>query len=95
MGTDPWHSKVNIRVSVILCQILDTFQESPGATTTLQQRQDMARRTTLQPSWLFTIAVLFSALLPVDALYFYMDGAAPKCFIEELPKDTLVVGTLN
>jgi len=39
------------------------------------------------------------ALLPLlslgaaaRALYFYIDGAAPKCFFEELPKDTLVVG---
>lgn len=27
-----------------------------------------------------------------QALYFYIDGATPKCFFEELPKDTLVVG---
>lgn len=27
-----------------------------------------------------------------DALYFYIDGSTPKCFFEELPKDTLVVG---
>ncbi|KAJ9664197.1 emp24p/erv25p- protein [Neophaeococcomyces mojaviensis] len=27
------------------------------------------------------------------ALYFYLDGTSPKCFYEELPKDTLVVGT--
>lgn len=26
------------------------------------------------------------------ALYFYVDSQAPKCFFEELPKDTLVVG---
>ncbi|KAK0615007.1 emp24/gp25L/p24 family/GOLD-domain-containing protein [Bombardia bombarda] len=26
------------------------------------------------------------------ALYFYIDGTTPKCFFEELPKDTLVVG---
>ncbi|KAI0842673.1 emp24/gp25L/p24 family/GOLD-domain-containing protein [Hypoxylon sp. FL0890] len=26
------------------------------------------------------------------ALYFYLDGTKPKCFLEELPKDTLVVG---
>ncbi len=39
------------------------------------------------------------ALLPLlslgtlaKALYFYIDGSAPKCFFEELPKDTLVVG---
>ncbi|KAK3350170.1 emp24/gp25L/p24 family/GOLD-domain-containing protein [Lasiosphaeria hispida] len=27
-----------------------------------------------------------------QALYFYIDGTSPKCFFEELPKDTLVVG---
>ncbi|EOO00365.1 putative transmembrane emp24 domain-containing protein 9 protein [Phaeoacremonium minimum UCRPA7] len=27
-----------------------------------------------------------------QALYFYIDGTTPKCFFEELPKDTLVVG---
>ena len=36
-----------------------------------------------------SLALLFSQ---VQALYFYMDGSAPKCFFEELPKDTLVVG---
>lgn len=28
----------------------------------------------------------------VQALYFYVDGSTPKCFYEDLPKDTLVVG---
>jgi len=27
-----------------------------------------------------------------QALFFYLDGTTPKCFYEELPKDTLVVG---
>lgn len=27
-----------------------------------------------------------------QALYFYIDGPTQKCFFEELPKDTLVVG---
>jgi len=30
-----------------------------------------------------------------QALYFYIDGTTPKCFYEELPKDTLVVGHYN
>ncbi len=30
-----------------------------------------------------------------QALYLYIDGTAPKCFFEELPKDTLVVGHYN
>jgi hypothetical protein len=45
---------------------------------------------------LFRIATLllaasFSAQ-QVSGLYFYIDGKSPKCFFEELPKDTLVVG---
>jgi hypothetical protein len=31
-------------------------------------------------------------LAPTNALYFYLDGTTQKCFYEELPKDTLVVG---
>lgn len=43
----------------------------------------------------FTFLLLaFNLILPTQALYFYLDGASasPKCFYEELPKDTLVVG---
>ncbi|KAI2479043.1 COPII vesicle coat component Erp5/Erp6 [Pyrenophora tritici-repentis] len=32
------------------------------------------------------------AVVPSQALHFYMEGALTKCFYEELPKDTLVVG---
>jgi hypothetical protein len=35
---------------------------------------------------------LSALLIPVHSLYFYIDGTTPKCFYEELPKDTLVVG---
>jgi hypothetical protein len=35
---------------------------------------------------------LSAFLIPVQSLYFYIDGTNPKCFFEELPKDTLVVG---
>ena len=43
--------------------------------------------------WSFLPLLSLSALLvPVQSLYFYIDGTNPKCFFEELPKDTLVVG---
>jgi len=45
------------------------------------------------PSWLASLVLVGLLLSPVKALYFYMDGTAQKCFYEELPKDTLVVGT--
>lgn len=35
---------------------------------------------------------LLSLAAVANALYFYIDGVTPKCFFEELPKDTLVVG---
>lgn len=47
-------------------------------------------------SWLSSILALCAILclsVPTQALYFYMEGRQTKCFFEELPKDTLVVGT--
>ncbi|GAB7342162.1 hypothetical protein MBLNU457_g0421t1 [Dothideomycetes sp. NU457] len=42
------------------------------------------------------LSLLVSALFfQVQALYFFIDGTTPKCFFEELPKDTLVVGHFN
>ncbi|KAK5116676.1 hypothetical protein LTR62_007350 [Meristemomyces frigidus] len=38
---------------------------------------------------------LAALLVPAQALYFYIDGPTQKCFFEELPKDTLVVGTFK
>jgi hypothetical protein len=39
-------------------------------------------------------SVFLAAVLavPSQALHFFIDGAVQKCFFEELPKDTLVVG---
>lgn len=41
---------------------------------------------------LIPLLSLSALLVPAQALYFYIDGTTPKCFFEELPKDTLVVG---
>ncbi|EMC97657.1 hypothetical protein BAUCODRAFT_33380 [Baudoinia panamericana UAMH 10762] len=38
---------------------------------------------------------LAALLVQTQALYFYIDGPTQKCFFEELPKDTLVVGTFK
>ncbi|KAK0271642.1 emp24p/erv25p-related protein [Friedmanniomyces endolithicus] len=40
----------------------------------------------------FSLLSLAALLIPSQALYFYIDGPTQKCFFEELPKDTLVVG---
>lgn len=54
----------------------------------------MARSTPTLPNFgsLLTLLALAAWLVPVNALYFYMEGNGQKCFFEELPKDTLVVG---
>ncbi|KAI8809073.1 emp24/gp25L/p24 family/GOLD-domain-containing protein [Cladochytrium replicatum] len=41
---------------------------------------------------LLAILVLLALPLPSRALYFYLDRSEQKCFLEELPKDTTVVG---
>jgi p24 family protein alpha len=41
---------------------------------------------------LLSLLPLSGLLIPVQSLYFYIEGTTPKCFYEELPKDTLVVG---
>lgn len=51
------------------------------------------RFTLRSPSWLLVTAATLCCILPTNALYFYMDATTPRCFMEELPKDTLVVGT--
>ena len=51
-----------------------------------------------RPLGLLKAMVLFLAvgfIIPIQALYFYIEGTTPKCFYEELPKDTLVVGEQN
>merc|ERR1712144_157028 len=48
------------------------------------------------PAMIRLLPSLISLVLLVcqtQALYFYIDGPSQKCFFEELPKDTLVVGS--
>jgi hypothetical protein len=42
--------------------------------------------------WKPSVLLAAALALPTQALHFYLDGAIEKCFYEELPKDTLVVG---
>jgi hypothetical protein len=43
--------------------------------------------------WRPTLCLAAVLAVPSQALHFFIDGAVQKCFFEELPKDTLVVGT--
>ncbi|ORY92372.1 emp24/gp25L/p24 family/GOLD-domain-containing protein [Syncephalastrum racemosum] len=38
------------------------------------------------------LVAAFAFLAPTHALYFYLDGSEKKCFLEELPKETMVTG---
>ncbi|CAG8436880.1 7619_t:CDS:2 [Ambispora gerdemannii] len=44
-------------------------------------------------SLFLVIIIAFLLSYKASALYFYLEGTEQKCFIEELPKDTLVVGS--
>lgn len=49
-------------------------------------------------SWLssaLAVCAILCLAVPANALYFYMDGRQTKCFYEDLPKDTLVVGNFR
>ncbi|KAL0085825.1 emp24/gp25L/p24 family/GOLD-domain-containing protein [Phycomyces blakesleeanus] len=48
-------------------------------------------KTRLSAALLFTILLICANVS--EALYFYIDGSEKKCFIEELPKETMVTGT--
>lgn len=54
---------------------------------------EIQRRTSFANMWKPSVLVAAALALPTQALHFYLDGAVQKCFYEELPKDTLVVGT--
>ena len=41
---------------------------------------------------LILLGALCTLLSPTYALYFYLEGSQMRCFLEDLPKDTLVVG---
>lgn len=62
----------------------------PYRTTTMTRLRSSAG---LSNAITYLLLALFA--LPTQALYFYMEGGTPKCFHEELPKDTLVVGMLR
>lgn len=44
--------------------------------------------------WKPTVLLAAALAVPAQALHFFIDGAVQKCFFEELPKDTLVVGMI-
>ncbi|KAK9480675.1 emp24/gp25L/p24 family/GOLD-domain-containing protein [Lipomyces japonicus] len=49
----------------------------------------------MHSSMAFIAIALLALVSHVQGLYFYLEGSERKCFIEELPQDTLVVGYYN
>ncbi|SAM03987.1 hypothetical protein [Absidia glauca] len=44
--------------------------------------------------WIGLLVCVLALYAPwADALYFYLEGSEKKCFLEELPKETMVTGT--
>ncbi len=62
--------------------------------TTSSRQSQRGSSHTVNMRFLSTTLLVAAATLmvPVQSLYFYIDGVQPKCFFERLPKDTLVVG---
>jgi len=42
----------------------------------------------------FALLLLLSLITTINALHFYLDANQKRCFIEELPTDTVVEGLL-
>ncbi|KAJ1984995.1 hypothetical protein H4R34_000339, partial [Dimargaris verticillata] len=41
------------------------------------------------------VGLVVLAIVPIQALHFYLQNKESKCFTEDLPKHTTVTGTLN
>lgn len=49
-----------------------------------------------QQVWVVMLVLVLNYLvMPSDALYFYLDTSRTRCFVEEMPKDTMVVGKIS
>ncbi|KAG1445209.1 hypothetical protein G6F56_009993 [Rhizopus delemar] len=44
---------------------------------------------------LSTLFLLVICIAGTQALYFYLEGSEKKCFIEDLPKETMVIANLH
>ena len=57
-----------------------------------QRRERPSRSAATLAAFLLVLCAVSALLRPASALHFYLEGNEQKCFIEELPKDTNVVG---
>jgi hypothetical protein len=74
------------------CQLLNK-ERTPGPTWTSSKYYPSKMSilgTRLSSAFMLLLVALLA--LPTNAVYFFMKSGEVKCFYEELPKDTLVVG---
>jgi hypothetical protein len=88
------------RVSTSVDQGSDTVELQHSRSPSVQPTNSLLRaafrsqrRRPIVVMWKPSILLAAVLAIPTQALHFYLDGAVQKCFYEELPKDTLVVGT--
>ena len=84
---DPCHQFSTSAFSRLACPP----RPSPSTSSAMAAMERSPRRLQLPFIYFF----LLNLVATTHALHFYLDGASstPKCFYEELPKDTMVVGT--
>lgn len=70
---------------------LEIHERSANQPTDSAHAQSLAEK--IYKMWKPTLLLAAALAVPAQALHFFIDGAVQKCFFEELPKDTLVVGT--
>lgn len=74
----------------------DTFSTSRystrSTTTTASRHNQNQAELSIANMWRPSILLAAALAVPSRALHFFIDGAMQKCFFEELPKDTMVVG---
>jgi len=87
-----------VRTSAIdkLHGVASTFEVArvSASTSATPPNVNIQRRRLIADMWKSSILLAAALAGSSQALHFFMDGAVQKCFYEELPKDTLVVGML-
>ncbi|RBA11899.1 hypothetical protein FPRO05_03349 [Fusarium proliferatum] len=94
---EPKGEPITTTSSIGLCHIIrsffvpinDAFLQVPTYQRPVQFLKDISAVAVAIMKFLLPLLSLSAA---ANALHFFIDGTTPRCFYEELPKDTLVVG---
>lgn len=88
---------MHVMRSAVQKNLAASHRASRGSHFSSKQRAQLqfSMMKTSHSNSLWALTVLFTSALLVaqtQALYFFLENGVAKCFYEELPKDTLVVG---